>query len=517
MSEWDQTRLIFSFSFSFLFLIIGLASTALKRFRPAPRAVRFRSRERKAEAEGEAEYESLSRVRGVLQPPPPIATFVTMNRSFYMALALAATLLWTPPAPALAQQPTPGPAASDGLRAYLITLGPGAAVWERFGHNALWIHDPFAGTDIAYHYGLFDMTDEGFMLHFLQGRMWYSMGSEPADWMIRAYRQMGRDAFVQELRLTDGQVRELQAFLEWNMLPENRVYRYDYFRDNCSTRIRDALDRVTDGAIHDALADRPSPLTYREQAVALTAEDVLLTTGMDLGLGPLADQPISRWDLAFIPMRLHDDLATVTLDHTGTPTSIVGETWELPATGERGDLAAVAPNETSTEGRALWHLLVGLLVGGLLAGAGWITRHSEPTKPGATVARWTLTIVGSAWALAAGVLGVILLALWTLTDHEFAWRNENLLQTTPLALALVVLIPLAVIGGRRPRAAWIAAATLAALSLLGLLIHPLPLTLQGNLPIIALALPIHVGLALGLSLSLSLGLWPAATTPAGRS
>ncbi len=425
------------------------------------------------------------------------------------ALVSLALLLPGPlAAPAGAQGPADASAQtaaqSDSLRAFLITFGPGAAVWERFGHNALWIHDPEARTDVAYHYGLFDMSADNFLLHFLQGRMWYSMGTAPAGWLMETYRQVGRDGTLQELRLTADQVRELQAFLEWNMRPENRVYRYDYFRDNCSTRIRDALDRVTGGTLRSTLESRPSPLTYRAQAVALTAEDALLTTGMDLGLGPLADQPISRWELAFIPMRLADDLRDITVDGDGL--SLVASERALPAVGTEEDDAGVAPHETSTRGRAFVLLLVGLLIGGILAGAGWLADRRAPGSMSRRIGVWTLLIGGSTWGLVTGVLGLILLALWALTDHEFAWRNENLLQTNPLALGLVVLVPLALrtraardqdrgrtSGGNT--AAGRLALVLLGLSILGLLLHPLPLTLQANLPIIALTLPIHAGLA----------------------
>lgn len=391
--------------------------------------------------------------------------------------------------PAQAQQ------APDGPRAYLLTFGPGAAVWERFGHNALWIHDPEAGTDDAYHYGLFDMSEEGFMLHFLQGRMWYSMGEAPGPWLIDAYRRYGRDVTVQELRLTPDQVLRLQAFLEWNMRPENRVYRYDYFQDNCSTRIRDALDRVMDGTLEETLGDRPSPVTYRAQAVALTAEDGLLTTAMDLGLGPLADQPITRWDLAFIPMRLRDDLRALTVEADGERVPLVASERDLPATARPDESLAAAPARTTPPTRAPGLLLIGLLIGGILAGAGRVAVREQAPAGWRTAARWTLSLGGSLWGLLSGVLGTVLLALWTLTDHEFAWRNENLLQTNPLALALVVLVPLAVMAGRRRSAARFVALVLAGLSLVGLALHPLPLTAQQNLPVIALAMPIHLGLA----------------------
>ena len=376
----------------------------------------------------------------------------------------------------------------DSLRVFLMTFEAGAAVWERFGHNALWIHDPEAGTDIAYHWGLFDMSEEGFLTEFLQGRMVYAMGSADAERLLNAYRRVGRPAVIQELALTVEQARALQELVEWNIRPGNRRYRYDYFRDNCSTRVRDALDVALDGGLRAALEARPTDWTYRSQAVALTAEDALLTSGMDLGLGPLADQPITRWDLAFIPMRLRDDVRDLTVGRDGRTAPLVAFERRVEAIGGADPSVAGA---ASPGRRALGHLLVGLVLGGVMAGAGWYA-----TAPGrGRAGRWTLAGLGGAWGLTAGVLGLILTGLWGLTDHEFAWYNENVLQTNPLALGLVVLVPAAAVSGRWADAARTLALTLLALSVLGLLIHPLPLTRQANLAIVALMLPVHLGLA----------------------
>ena len=408
-------------------------------------------------------------------------------RRLLMALVLAPVLLAVA-APAVAgQQPADG----GSPRAFLLTFGPGSEVWERFGHNALWIHDPASGRDVAYHYGLFDMSEEGFLLNFLKGRMWYSMGAADARLLIDAYRRAGRSGTVQELALTGSEVAALSDYLEWNMRPENRVYRYDYFRDNCSTRIRDVLDRVLDGALSSALGGRETPITWRQEALALTSEDELLTAGMDLGLGPLSDRDITRWDLAFIPMRLRDDVRELQVTRDGVARPLVVAERSLPAVGAPDESRAVPTGRVS--GRVAWMLLLGIAIGGFLAICGWLSMRSAETGAARGLARWALALVGASWGLVAGVLGAILLALWALTDHEFAHANENLLQTNPLALALVVLVPLAVLRGGS-RTAFHVAAVLAGLSVLGLVLHPLPLTPQDNLAVIAFALPVHAGL-----------------------
>src|SRR5690606_16810840 len=105
------------------------------------------------------------------------------------------------PAAAAAPRPADGVPQGEHVRAYLLTFGPGDAVWERFGHNALRIVDPARGVDIAYHYGLFDMSEAGFLAEFLKGRMFYSMGAADAALLVDAYRRTGRDVYIQELRI----------------------------------------------------------------------------------------------------------------------------------------------------------------------------------------------------------------------------------------------------------------------------------------------------------------------------
>ena len=93
-----------------------------------------------------------------------------------------------------------------------------------------------------------------------------------------------------------------------NAPPENARYRYDYFTDNCSTRVRDALDRALGGALHQQMVGRSHGNTFRSEAVRLASPRLWMWLGFDIGLGPYADAPLSRWEEAFVPMRLADSL-----------------------------------------------------------------------------------------------------------------------------------------------------------------------------------------------------------------
>src|SRR3954468_8740086 len=126
---------------------------------------------------------------------------------------------------------TPQAPAEPGstLAVYLLTFGWGDVVWERFGHNAIWISDRANKTDMTYNWGMFDFNQPRFIWRFVTGDTKYWM--EPIDYasMVRYYRQNNRSILAQELNLSPAQRLKLQQFLMWNALPENKFYRYDYY------------------------------------------------------------------------------------------------------------------------------------------------------------------------------------------------------------------------------------------------------------------------------------------------
>jgi hypothetical protein len=371
------------------------------------------------------------------------------------------------------------------LRVYLMTMGPGSAVWERFGHNAIWIDDPSV-PDTAYNYGLFDFRQENFLLRFIRGQMWYWMAGFPAEPYVQTYVRDNRSVWLQELNLSPRARLELREFLRWNERPENRFYHYDYYRDNCSTRVRDALDRVIGGAIEAQTASRPTGTTYRFHTQRLTANDPLVFTGLLLALGQQVDRPISAWEEMFLPLALRDHVRQVTV--TGPD----GTRAPLVASERTLFESTASPPPVAPPSWLQWYLLVGTAIGALAAALGGLS-------PRRAAGRLGLGVAAVLWGLVAGIAGLVLAGLWAFTDHVMAYRNENLLQVNPLMLGLAVLVPLALAGsGRAARCAAALALLLAGLSLLGLVLQALPGFDQVNGQVIALALPIHLGFALGL-------------------
>jgi hypothetical protein len=407
------------------------------------------------------------------------------------ALLLAAAQIATAQPPAVDRSlPAVTPAVAEpgsNLTVYLLTMGPGDQVWEKFGHNAIWIHDAVTGSDIAYHWGLFDFADANFIPNFIKGRMRYSMGAFDMEQTVDAYRQANRTVWAQELNLTPAQKQRLAEFVAWNVLPENRHYDYDYYRDNCSTRVRDAIDNALGGVIKAASATAPSGTTFRFHTERLTQDDLPVFAGTAMGLGQPVDQPISNWEEMFLPVRMKERLKDI---------RIMTPTGSQPLVrNERLMFEATRPPEEVTVEIGIFPFAV--VSAGLLILGYFLLILRQPKHGGAGAIG-----LSAMWALVSGIAGTLIAFLWFFTDHLYSYRNENLLQMNPLSLLLVALLVRLVWKRWRGTAesadasrklALRLAMLVALLSVSGFLLQALHSFDQGNGHIIALALPLHLG------------------------
>jgi len=371
------------------------------------------------------------------------------------------------------------------LQISLLTIGPGPIYWERFGHNAIVVRDRAAGTAIAYNYGIFDFEQDDFLVNFARGRMQYRIAADDLDDDLEMYREESRSITEQNLAFTPQQAATLRDFLVWNTRPENVYYRYDYFVANCSTRVRDALDQALGGAIKRGSEGRSRGYTYRMDALRLMAPEPLLMLGIDLGLGPFADQRIDFWAESFVPAafaRALHEVRTVGADGAAQPL-VTGETQV--ATGTVAEPPELPPDLRLT------FLILGLATGGLIL---WLSRSR------ARAARVPLAIFAVVFELFCGLGGLVLLALWFGTDHQSAWRNENLLLLSPLCLALIPAAGSLARAAPRisrwtVRIAWL----IAVLAAFALFSKILPWFVQANLHWIVLFVPIHFALVLAMA------------------
>lgn len=335
---------------------------------------------------------------------------------FALVLALLASRAWGEE-PAAADVPDALSIATP--RIALLTMGPGDDFVTKFGHDALVVEYPGQRARV-YNFGMY--TRQSITVsRVLSGRLRYWLAVAPYAETITLYRLQNRSLLTQALALEPSAARALAAALAQNARPENASYLYDYALDNCTTRVRDALDRATGGALRRTLEQAPVTTTYRHHALRLTAADPLLFLLFDLGLGAPADRPLSGWDDAYLPDRLAAAVRRVKLGSGGAERPLV----------ERERVLFTAVREPVSEGppsRWGWWLAAGIAVGGVVfAGA-------RSQQRGVRLAGG---VVGALAAFAVGAFGLLLTALLLTRVHAVVRPNVNVLLCSPLALLIV--------------------------------------------------------------------------------
>ena len=369
------------------------------------------------------------------------------------------------------------------LTIYLVTMGNGTRIWERFGHNAIRIVDATRGTDSVYNWGTFDFAQPHFLQRFMTGNTLYWMQGDDMASTLAVYQYTNRSVWVQELDLTPAERLAVRDFIAWNARPENRYYRYDYYLDNCSTRVRDLIDRVVGGQLKQAMASRLTNTTYRFHTQRSFQFDPAVALGTNIGLGEVADRRISEWEESFLPARLQDHLRDVKIrDSNGAVHPLVK--------AERQVFRANGPPEPrQPPDEMVRNLAIGLAIA---VGLGLLARGASAGRRAARIAFTTLATI---WTAVNGILGVLLIIGWSATRHVFMARNENLLQFDVLSIALAVVLPLAIARARAVRAARTLSLVIAAIAVVGFAMQILPWFNQVNGEVIALTLPAHLALA----------------------
>ncbi|WP_240600156.1 DUF4105 domain-containing protein [Solilutibacter silvestris] len=351
-----------------------------------------------------------------------------------------------------------------------MTMQPGEVFWERFGHDAIVVDDPAKGEPVSYNFGFFDPGEPGFIGRFIRGQMLYSLAALPLREDLQTYRDEGRGVAIQWLNLTPAQANAVQSALELKAQPQNSRYHYDYFRDNCTTRVRDALDRALGGQLRRQLEGSSNGETYRSDATRMAAPAPWMRYGFELGLGPAADVPLTHWDDAFLPQRLADSLASA----SNNDQPLVSATEQLLP-----QRLAPASAETALP---LWPFVIaGLAIAAAILAFG--RRH-----------RRLLAALALPFWLFCGLFGAVSLYAWIGTAHWVAAANHNLWLLNPLAL-LMLWPALQWLRGRDSAFGRNVLLVIAMFAVIGLLVSWLG-PLQRNAPWVALLVPIHCALSL---------------------
>jgi hypothetical protein len=299
----------------------------------------------------------------------------------------------------------------------VITCGPGQTeLYTAFGHSAFRVYDPANDIDWAYNYGVFDFNQPNFYLNFAKGYLYYRLAVQ--DYKRFEYVYMYYDRYVHEqvLSLTQEQKQKLFDYLEWNARPENQFYRYDYFYDNCATKMPDILVEVFGDSVQFDGSYIKTDYTIRELTDLYLTYQPWGDLGIDICLGLPMDKKATPYEYMFLPEYVESGFANATIQGELGRVQLVKQTR-----------VAYEAKEKSFAKTFLQPLVVFGFVFLLFAGLSyWDLRRSK-------LSNWVDVILFTV----LGLLGVLLLLLWIATDHQAAAKNFNLLWALPTHLIAV--------------------------------------------------------------------------------
>jgi len=307
--------------------------------------------------------------------------------------------------------PTQGAEKRDSLIVSLITVDPGSEIYELCGHSAIRIRS--ACMDSVWNYGLFDFNQPNFVYRFVKGETDYMVGGYPFAWFVPEYQHAGRRVIEQDLNLTDSTARRLLGLLRTESLPQNRVYRYNYIRDNCATRITTRLEQALGSKI--SFPDTIAYGTFRDEMRAFHRDYPWYQFGIDLALGSGLDYKLNPNDEMFVPVVMAQRYSGARLAD-GTP--LVSATRELlPDSGH----ATLPPTPWYLS--PLFCCSMAFVIA--VAIAIWQAARKRLCRP-----------VYSLWFTLIGLAGCVITFLVFLSEHEATSPNMLILWLNPLQLLI---------------------------------------------------------------------------------
>lgn len=304
---------------------------------------------------------------------------------------------------------------SPNAEVSVLTIGPGESLNDSFGHSAFRIKDPINGIDVTYGYGEYDFGAPNFYLKFAQGKLNYLISKEDIYKFYQRYFYYNRTIKEQTLNLTEAEKQKLYEYLVNNYKPENRAYLYDFFFDNCATKIKD----VTQIALNDSVNFNP-PKNYQEATFRTLIQNNLNrnswgSLGIDVALGSVIDRTATAEQHMFLPENIYAFFGNATIKNSNTP--LVKESRVIYTKKELNQ-----PNNFLTS--PLFILgIIGLFII-------YITYKDYTNN---TRSKWLDIALFSI----TGIIGILILLLWFATNHLGTHQNYNLLWAFALNIFMI--------------------------------------------------------------------------------
>ena len=215
----------------------------------------------------------------------------------------------------------------DSVRISLLTCAPGSEIYALFGHSAIRYENPEKDQDWVFNYGMFSFKEPNFVMRFVKGETDYQLGVVPFRYFETEYALRGSSVYQQVLNLTDEEKVKLISLLEENYLPSNRVYRYNYFYDNCTTRARDKVEESIQGKV--VYPETEKEVSFRDIIHEFTAGSEWGEFGIDLCLGSEADEPIDERKQMFAPFYMMEAARGAMIHRADTVVPLVLEEFKV--------------------------------------------------------------------------------------------------------------------------------------------------------------------------------------------
>lgn len=215
---------------------------------------------------------------------------------------------------------------SNDTTVYLITCAPGTETYSVWGHSALRIVIPQTQTDDVYNWGVFDFATPNFAWKFAKGRLNYMLGVYPFDRFLQGYFFENRAVWSQEIYLQPVEKLRLMLLIQENLKPENRYYRYDFFYDDCSTRIRDLLEKIFGNKLIYPPDDEDKAPSFRTMIAEYHKNYPWLDMGINLLMGMPGERKTSFRDRMFLPYDLQKNLTRAVISRDRRMMPLLGRT-----------------------------------------------------------------------------------------------------------------------------------------------------------------------------------------------
>lgn len=297
----------------------------------------------------------------------------------------------------------------------ILTCRSGDELYSTFGHTAIRIKNSKKDFDSVYNYGLFSFDTPNFYMKFMRGQLPYLLGKTKMHYFLREYQAEKRSVIEQKLILSNDKKKSIISFLENNVKPENRAYAYDFFYDNCATRVVD---------VYDIYGQPGKEITYTNPLEDKTFRDLLKENlknlpwsdfGIDIVIGARADSKTTRRHQMFLPEYLMKNLAHAEIELDGKPTKIAE------------DRTVILDFENENEKRKSRSTNWPVIITGLLFAVTIIVNISKSRL----THFYNKTLISI-----SGILGLFLLFMWFGTNHGATRDNWNIMWFNPLLLLI---------------------------------------------------------------------------------